>query len=552
MTDSFNDLDWRDKPKASPTTGGLVQSRVGKIGDFHVVVPWPGGGLVHYSRDNFKQPELPWSGGTLFGDGHYIGAAIAETDYTSHQPTTVKNLDVLAVTAEGRVELWSRECGGDFRWTLTAEMGTDAAGPPSLSYTGSCFKAKPIDWFSRAAHGLGASLMAWPTTTGAVQFWRCLNHDASREFDGVWTFYRDHQEVTFAQIDPRPCIGVSAAMYVERQSAATRASWKDYCRNNGLVLPYIITFATTFAGGGLSVIEARMGQTGPVPEIDPHFANHMTIYTVVPLRRPLEGDVFDPAPARGSPCIFQSDYLLNDFYQFGIASPPQVGDLVVMAPARDGGILFWLKNFGDYNDATEFDEGWNFQYVIGHELYDNVSCIQSNFNGDTGNLEITAWRADKQGFDQYWADWTGKWGGPLHVLGEVIGTVQQPLLSPPSSPVLRPAPAAPPTDLFEALKAINVDYSVSESDLKEWLADPIDTPYPALANGLLAILWPRRLARPVQVDVVNGFYDLVPGTSSPRVLADIDLRDLRSAVVSASNERYGETLTDMAALIEMT
>jgi hypothetical protein len=559
MADSFGDLDWRDKPAASPGAGSIVQSRLGNNGDFHVVVPWmAGGGLVHWSRDNFN-PALPWSGGTMFGDSNYIGAAVAETDYTSHPPTTVKNLDVAAVTSDGRVEIWTRECGGDFRWSLLQVLAEDdGIGAPSLSYTGSCFKTGVFDK-QLASHGQGSDLIVYPSKRLGVAFWWCWNEDTGRTWNKINRYYSvdsSIQSVSFSHFDTRTVTGVSAAMFIDRENAIQYSSWKSFWNGHAGVSPTTTALATVFEDGGIKVFYVDYGWPDPVV-IDTDYDHHLTIYVDAMLTRKLPDGTLDATPARGRPCAFQSEYLLDEPNGVLAIDQPQVGDLVVMAPARDGGILFWLKNFGDYSDPVPFQDGWSFEYVIGTELYDEVSCVQGNFLRDNGdhNIEITARRADRQGFDQYWCDFHGNWGGPVHVLGEVIGTIRQ-ALTVPSAPPL-PAEGAdmpsntlapPPVDPVAALARIRIDYSVAETDLREWLADAAYTPYPALAAALIAIVRPGRLSKPVQIDVVRGFYEK-PGVSSPRKIEDVDVSRLRGAVVSASNERYGTAGSDFQALV---
>ena len=51
-------------------TPSLIQSPFGDPGNFEVVVPSPGGGLMHFSRSN-SDPNFPWSGATHFGDGEF-------------------------------------------------------------------------------------------------------------------------------------------------------------------------------------------------------------------------------------------------------------------------------------------------------------------------------------------------------------------------------------------------------------------------------------------------------------------------------------------------
>ena len=49
--------------------------------------------------------------------------------------------------------------------------------------------------------------------------------------------------------------------------------------------------------------------------------------------------------------------------------------------------------------------------------------------------------------------------------------------------------------------------------------DPVGTPYPALAQALLTLIGDQKLASPVFIDVIRGFYEEDLGQPSPRVAA---------------------------------
>ena len=65
-------------------TPSLIQSRFGDPGNFEVVVPSPGGGLMHFSRSN-SDPNFPWSGATHFGDGEFSGVSLIESTFGNHE-----------------------------------------------------------------------------------------------------------------------------------------------------------------------------------------------------------------------------------------------------------------------------------------------------------------------------------------------------------------------------------------------------------------------------------------------------------------------------------
>ena len=107
---------------------------------------------------------------------------------------------------------------------------------------------------------------------------------------------------------------------------------------------------------------------------------------------------------------------------------------------------------------------------------------------------------------------------------------------------------AAPT-MLDRLAAVGVDFSVLESDITDWLNNPEFTPYPALAEALLNLLEGRMLRRPVFMDVIVFNYEHSPGEPSPRRVEDVDMGVLSAAVVEGSNERYGESVSDLAELL---
>jgi hypothetical protein len=104
-----------------------------------------------------------------------------------------------------------------------------------------------------------------------------------------------------------------------------------------------------------------------------------------------------------------------------------------------------------------------------------------------------------------------------------------------------------PTEMVKSLGAVSVDFSVSESDLEDWLGNPEFTPYPAIAEALLALLGDRRLARPVYIDVIVSNYE--DHAASPRTVGDVVVDILKSAIVEGSNDRYGSEATTFESLL---
>jgi hypothetical protein len=89
------------------------------------------------------------------------------------------------------------------------------------------------------------------------------------------------------------------------------------------------------------------------------------------------------------------------------------------------------------------------------------------------------------------------------------------------------------------LKAVGIDFSVPESDLKDWLGNPDFAPYPAISQSLLTLLAGHRIKRPVFIDVIVFDYEHTHGVTSPRKVADVKPDVLRKSVLAGYNERYG-------------
>lgn len=98
-------------------------------------------------------------------------------------------------------------------------------------------------------------------------------------------------------------------------------------------------------------------------------------------------------------------------------------------------------------------------------------------------------------------------------------------------------PVWTPAEMLTMLAAVRVDYSVSSSDLEDWLGEPEYTPYPAIAEALLSLLGDRGLAQPVFLDVIVFNYE--EHAASPRTAAEVVVDTLKSAILEGSNDRYG-------------
>ena len=96
------------------------------------------------------------------------------------------------------------------------------------------------------------------------------------------------------------------------------------------------------------------------------------------------------------------------------------------------------------------------------------------------------------------------------------------------------------------LALIGVNFSVPEHDLRDWLANPLFTPFPSLAQALFLLR--RRLNKPIFIDVISFKYETQPGVTPPRSFADIQIDSLEAAIVAAWNENFGENVTSIGQI----
>lgn len=108
-----------------------------------------------------------------------------------------------------------------------------------------------------------------------------------------------------------------------------------------------------------------------------------------------------------------------------------------------------------------------------------------------------------------------------------------------NGPVLAPA-------VLRALRSIGVGFSVREAELREWLANPRHTPYPAIAQALLRE--GRPLKAEVFLDVIVFNYERAAGDSSPRRPSDVKPDLLHKALMAAYNTRHGAHVSRLAEI----
>jgi hypothetical protein len=100
--------------------------------------------------------------------------------------------------------------------------------------------------------------------------------------------------------------------------------------------------------------------------------------------------------------------------------------------------------------------------------------------------------------------------------------------------------------VIKGLALIGVGFSVPEREIRDWLANPLFTPYPALAQALL--LSRRRLNKPIFIDVISAKYESQPGATPIDSFADVQIDTLEAALVAAWNENFGDQVADVGSI----
>ncbi len=524
-------FDWPDRPKASPTGGFLIQSRAGSNGNFEVVIPWPGGGLAHFWRDNDQEPRFPWHGPTVFGEGRYRGATVAEGFNKAFKDPGFGNLEVLAVRETGEIEHWWRENGGHFVWRLAGVATRSAVGVPAMAFTGAAFKPGALDQ-DVSGHLASQFWAAAPSASGGFHF---LSHQNDPVTSPPW---RDRKGLRPDEQFPnvlrdRQFVGVGLALTCLESRLAEAWSWKEMQESSRLEVEIAaILVAATSDAGALTIFRWNEDDLLGTPVGTRAWSGAVTV-TV-----PIAPNTHELRSFRGRPALLQSDDAVDEETSLNPFESNHYGNLELLCAAKQGGIHhLWRDNGGNDGDGPRnWEEGWSYAGRIGDKIYDEVAVIQSNFGtGDHGNLEMIARAADQPGFDFYFRDEAFRWHGPHTISGDpAIGSTAQPLTL---------------ADPFAVMIAMGIDFSVTESDLRSWMADPVNTPYPAITAALFVLFAGRRLRRPIFIDVIAFNYETAPGVTSPRSSADVSRPLLERAIIEGHNNRYGEAVGDVQSLL---
>jgi hypothetical protein len=127
-----------------------------------------------------------------------------------------------------------------------------------------------------------------------------------------------------------------------------------------------------------------------------------------------------------------------------------------------------------------------------------------------------------------------------------------PSLEPSPSLQPKPSPLSAPQVLLLALKAANIDYSVSEAQILSWLSSP-GTEYPTITTGRLTLLPHQRLKNSIALDGIVYNYKQVSGLPVEKPLPPnhaVDGQKLKQAIFLAYNERHGPSAQSFAEIVE--
>ncbi|MED4030389.1 CAP domain-containing protein [Priestia megaterium] len=115
--------EWGEETIATGVTGqpAIIQSNIGSIGNFEVVVPLVKGGLAHFRRYNDENNE--WGGPTEFGSGKFTGVSLIQSNYGG-------NFEVVACKNNTLVHY--RRYNDNKEWAGGETIATGVTGQPAI------------------------------------------------------------------------------------------------------------------------------------------------------------------------------------------------------------------------------------------------------------------------------------------------------------------------------------------------------------------------------------------------------------------------------------
>jgi hypothetical protein len=120
----------------------LIQSSHGNRGDFQVIVPSDGGGLLHFFRQN-DDSAFPWRGPFGFGDQRrYRSASVIQSNFGDA-------LEVIALDMDGHTAFYFRNEQAPFAWNGPFPVGTERSWNMS-----ECNYNWPVKFYQMGTHVL--------------------------------------------------------------------------------------------------------------------------------------------------------------------------------------------------------------------------------------------------------------------------------------------------------------------------------------------------------------------------------------------------------------
>lgn len=105
-------------------------------------------------------------------------------------------------------------------------------------------------------------------------------------------------------------------------------------------------------------------------------------------------------------------------------------------------------------------------------------------------------------------------------------------------------------ELLEALQVVNIDYSLSKSQILDWLGNPYSQ-YPQFTKGTLKLLGSQRLKNKVYLDVIFYNYKELGGKVVYNSLdGSLDLEILKKAIVEGYKTRNGISVSSFEDIVE--
>jgi hypothetical protein len=369
-------------------SSGFAFQSTFKNKNLEVFIPWPEGGIAHYWRNH------KWNGPVLFGTGSYRSVAVFEGPYGSFGKKH-GNFELLGLTTDGRLVHWWRENDRGLIWHLGGELPNSAQGFTGLT-------------FGRNHNSEGGD-------ENSIEEWHAIAAEAGQGCR-IFLRYEDDQHRWTGGERLRQLLDSSTVLTLNSKPLLGHFDGLGWA--HGTVGDTRTNFDEAYASQAVFV-GTRSDGLLVAHEDEPQFAATGTGKVFMTNRFAWRWDRPQRigGPARGRPCIIQSDRGHRDLGFWGTFTlrNPRHGHYEVVVPSRDGGFLhFWRDN--------NTGDSWNFAGRIGAELYDEVALFQDGgklrVGDETGQLHVFAWRRGERWlhhFTQSHYEDRFEWKGPLTV-----------------------------------------------------------------------------------------------------------------------------------------